>query len=218
MRNLNRHSANIATGFVLGAAGLLLGGCSLQPVNPVNMTTYALDVEVQFEPAAAGTGVKTLLVNTPSAQPGFNTPRMVYLKRPQEIEYFSRNQWVDSPARMLTPLLIQALERSGKYRAVVHARSAAMADIRLDTEIIRLQHEFLTLPSKIRLTVRAQLIDLNGKRVLATREFDVTEVATGDDPYSGVTATNRAVKVMLLQLVDFCALESKAVEPRTMPR
>jgi cholesterol transport system auxiliary component len=217
MRNLNRHSANIATGFVLGVASLLLGGCSLQPVNPVNMTTYALDVDVQFE-AAAGTGVKTLLVNTPSAQPGFNSPRMVYLKRPQEIEYFSRNQWVDSPARMLTPLLIQALERSGKYRAVVQARSAAMADIRLDTEIIRLQHEFLAQPSQIRLTVRAQLIDLNGKRVLATREFDVTEVAPGDDPYGGVIATNRAVKVMLLQLVDFCALESKAAEPRTTPK
>ena len=151
-----------------------------------------------------------MLVNTPSARSGFESARMIYLKNPHELDYFSQNQWVDSPARMLAPLLLQALESSAKYRAVIPARSPASADLRLDTEIVRLQHEFLTKPSQVRFTVRAQLVDLRSKSVLATREFEVTEAAASDDPYAGVIATNRAVKTLLQQLADFCAVESKA--------
>ena len=214
MRGMKHQPEHVAIGALLCLASMLLGGCSLlQPAKLASMNTYAL--EAQFEPAAAGAGEATLFVNTPSARPGFDSPRMIYIKTPLELDYFSENQWVDSPARMLSPLLVQALEHSAKYRAVVDVRSAVKADLRLDTEIIRLQHEFLAHPSQVHLTVRAQLIDLHGKRVLATREFDVTVVAPSDDPYGGVIATNRAVKIALLQIADFCALESKASEPRS---
>ena len=198
----------IITTFSL-AAMLLLAGCSpLQPIKSTTLNTYALDA--QFAPANTATGNLTLLVSTPSARSGFDSARMIYVRKPHEIEYFSQNQWVDNPARMLAPLLVQALESTAKYRAVVSARSAATADLRLDTEIIRLQHEFLTQPSQVHITVRVQLLDLRNKTVLATRELDVVEVASSDDPYGGVLATNRAVKAMLQQIADFCVQENKA--------
>lgn len=209
MRGMKHQPEDLALAALLCLAGALLGGCSLlQPAKLARMNTYAL--EAQFEPAAAGAGEATLLVNTPSARAGFDSRRMVYVKTPHQLDYFSENQWVDSPARMLSPLLVQALEHSAKYRAVVDVQSAVKADLRLDTEIIRLQHEFLTRPSQVHLTVRAQLIDVQGKRVLATREFDVTQAAPSDDPYGGVIATNRAVKIALLQIADFCAQGQRA--------
>jgi len=209
------HTKN-KTGIIvmLNLAGmLLLGGCTvLQPAKSTSMSTYAL--EAQFDNAGISAGDQTLLVTTPGARPGFDSRHMVYTKKPHELEFFTQNQWVESPAHMLAPLLVQVLESSGKYRAVVTTRSAASADLRLDTEIIRLQHEFITRPSQVHLTVRAQLIDMQGKRVLATQEFDVTEAATSDDPYGGVIATNRAVKTMLIKIAEFCALESKAGKTR----
>lgn len=209
--NLQNNSIRIAS---LCLVGILLGGCSVfQPVKSANITSYAL--EAQFDGTTNGTGDTTLLVNTPNAQPGFDSTRMVYIKRPHEIDFFAQNKWVDSPARMLAPLLLKALESSAKYRAVVTSRSSVMADLRLDTEIIRLQHEFINKPSQIRLTLRAQLIDLQGKRVLATREFDVTEAAASDDPYGGVIAANRAVKTMLLQIAEFCAQHARIESPRS---
>lgn len=212
MRSLVDHSV---IGAWLCLASILLCGCStLKPVKSASMNTYAL--EAQFEPVVAGEGKLTLLVNTPSARPGFDSPHMIYIEKSHEIAYFSQNQWVDSPARMLAPLLVQALEHSAKYRAVIPMRSAATADLRLDTEIIRFQQEFLSRPSQVRFTVRAQLLDVQSKRVLATREFDVIEVATSDDPYGGVIAAQRAVKILLLQMADFCASASKASEPRTL--
>ena len=210
MKYLSKENS-IAFIFLLG---LQLSGCStLQPVKASNIKTYVMEASFASStptaPAATKAADLTLLVNTPSAHSGFESARMIYLKYPHELDYFSQNQWVDSPARMLAPLLLQALERSAKYKAVIPVRSPASADLRLDTEIVRLQHEFLTKPSQVRFTVRAQLIDLRNKSVLATREFEVTETASSDDPYAGVIATNRAVFTLLQQVADFCAVESK---------
>jgi cholesterol transport system auxiliary component len=207
MRSLNLPKIYIRAAIMCSVAALL-GGCSVfQPVKSESITTYSL--EVQFDSLTKGTGDKTLLVTPLTAQPGFDSTRMIYIKKLHEIDYFAQNKWVDTPSRMLTPLLVQALESSAKYRAVVNSRSSVSADLRLDTEIIRLQQEFLTRPSQIRLTMRAQLIDIQGRRVLATREFDLTEVAASDDPYGGVVSANRAIKTMLLQIAEFCTQELK---------
>lgn len=210
MKNLLQAKSKLEMGgSLLLASILLLGGCSLlQPVKSTDLNTYALDA--QFTHASNTTGDLTLLVSTPSARSGYDSARMIYLKKPHEIEYFSQNQWVDNPARMLAPLLLQALESTSKYRAVITARSAATADLRLDTEIIRLQHEFLTQPSQVHLTLRVQLLDLRNKTVLATREFDMLEVASSDDPYGGVLAANRALTRMLPQIAEFCIQGDKA--------
>ncbi len=209
MKNLSHSTINIGTMPSWLVVVLLIGGCSpLQPVKLSSVSSYA--IEAQFTPSTAATGELTLLISSTSARSGFESSRMIYLKKRHEIEYFTQNQWVDSPARMLAPLLLQALESTGKYRAVIPLRSAASADLRLDTEIVRLQQEFLTKPSQVRFTVRAQLVDLRSKSVLATREFDVIEKAESDDPYGGVIATNRAVQIMLQQIADFCVREITA--------
>ena len=58
------------------------------------------------------------------------------------------------------------------------------------------------------LTLRVQLIDVRGKRVLATRVFDETENAPSDDAYGGVTAANAALQRVLEQIAEFCVVES----------
>jgi cholesterol transport system auxiliary component len=133
---------------------------------------------------------------------------MVYVRQPYELEYFATNRWADTPSRMLGPLLAQGLEQTGTFRAVVQTPSAVPADLRVDTELIRLQQNFSTRPSRVELTLRAELIDVRGKRVLATRLFEEAENAPTDDAYGGVTAANLALGRMLGQLADFCVVES----------
>lgn len=149
-----------------------------------------------------------LTVGTPAARPGFDTPQMAYVRQAHKIEYFVKNRWIDTPSRMLAPLLAQALEQAGGFRAVLHPDSQAPADLRLDTELIRLQQDFSTHPSRMELTLRAQLYDLKGRRVLATRVFDITENAASEDAYGGVIAANRALERLLEQVSEFCFTES----------
>lgn len=194
-----------------GAAVLVMaaGACStLRPAATPNPSFYAL----QGAPAAAGPAAAaapstaaTLIVNPPHAAAGFDSPHIMYVREAHKLEYFAHSEWVDTPARMLAPLLVAAMENTGAFRAVVPTPSAAAGELRLDTEIIRLQQEFDSPPSRVRFTLRAYLVDDKTRRVLAWREFEAAVPAASDDPYGGVVAANRAVQTVLKDLAAFCA-------------
>jgi cholesterol transport system auxiliary component len=201
----------------LGAAGLLLalaGGCgALRPAVTPQSSFYSLDGArgaAPTSPSAANrptapAEAPTLIINPPHAAAGFDSPRLVYVREAHKLEYFAHNEWIDTPARMLAPLIVAGVENSGAFRAVVLTPSAAAGDLRLDTEIIRLQHEFGSRPSRVRFTLRAYIVDNTTRRVLARREFDETVAAASEDPYGGVVAANRAVQAVLERLSAFCA-------------
>ena len=153
----------------------------------------------------AAAAAPTLIVSPPHAAAGFDSQRIMYVRQADQLEYFAHNEWVDTPARMLAPLIVAAVENSGAFRAVVQTPSAAAGDMRLDTEIVRLQHEFLGAPSQVRFTLRAYLVDNATRRVIASREFEAAVPAASDDPYGGVVAANRAVQTVLEKLAAFCA-------------
>jgi cholesterol transport system auxiliary component len=195
----------------LVAAGLILAltvGCSaIRPKATPQPAYYSLDsgmLESRRDPALQP-GMLTLIVNPPHAASGFDSQRILYVRTDHQLEYFAHSEWVDTPARMLAPLIVNAVERSGAFRAVVLTPSAAAGDLRLDSEIVRLQHEFGSQPSRVRFTLRAYLVDNSTRRVLSWREFDATESSASEDPYGGVIAANRAVQKVLQQLGEFCA-------------
>lgn len=184
--------------------GLLLTGCTgLFTPQGSSPNIYVLDAR----PTVSTSTVKrdlALAVNMPQARPGFETAQIAYLQQPHELNYFVNSRWADTPARMLQPLLVQALQQSSGFRAVVPAASAIPADVRLDIELIRLQHDFTTHPSRARITLQAQLIDVRSKRVLAVQQFDAMENSATEDAYGGVSAANRLVQRVLGQVTEFC--------------
>lgn len=198
----------------LAAAALLLAltaGCSsMLPARPPPPAFFALDSPATTTAApnpAAGlpASAATLLVFPTHAAAGFDSPRIVYQREPHSRAAFAHSEWVDTPARMLTPLIVAGLQAQNTFRAVLTAPSAAAADLRLDTELVRLQHEFGASPSRVRFTLRATLIDTTTRRVLAARVFDETVPAQTDDAKGGVVAANAAVQAVLAQLGGFCA-------------
>jgi len=164
--------------------------------NPVNLAAT--------RPRAPASGM-TLIVSPPHAAAGFDSPRMMYVRQEGKLEYFAYNEWIDTPARMLSPLIIAALQGSGAFRAVVERPTTAAGDLRLDTEILRLQQEFLSKPSQVRFTLRAYIVESSTRRVVATRDFEAIVPADSENPHGGVLAANRAVQAVLAQLTDFCA-------------
>lgn len=190
------------------AAALSLGAlcaCSnLLPTATPQPSFYALDRPPATGRIAAAAAAPTLIVSPPHAAAGFDSSRIIYVRELHKLEYFSHSEWIDTPARMLAPLLVSAIENGGAFRAVVLTPSAAAGDLRLDTEILRLQHEFGGRPSRVRFVLRAYLVDSVTRRVLAWREFDESAAAASEDPYGGVVAANRAVQAVLVQLAEFC--------------
>jgi cholesterol transport system auxiliary component len=188
----------------------LIGGCasSLLPKPPQQPSLYSLNDTTPAQAAAPLATIATrptLIVNPPRAAAGFDTAHIVYLRTPHQIEYFAHNQWVDTPAQMLAPLIVRALERSGAFSAVLLAPTAAAGQLKLDTEVVRLQQEFGSVPSQAHFTLRAVLLDSATRRVVAVREFDASVPAPSEDAPGGVSAANQAVQRVLGELAAFAA-------------
>jgi cholesterol transport system auxiliary component len=189
------------------AIAVLLPGCA--PFQPpvASARTYVLDAQPRPAPHYANRNL-VLAVGVPRARAGFDTVQMAYVRRPHELEYFAKNQWADTPARMLAQAIAQAIAQSGAVRAVVQAPGAVPAELRLDVELLRLLQDFTARPSRVRLTLQAQLIDTGTGRVLVMREFDVSEETPSDDAYGGVIAANRALTRLLGQVTELVAAYS----------
>lgn len=181
----------------------LFAGCSVLPAprsDPV--TLHVLLADGPHDAAPRGAGV--IEVAPPRATAGFDTPQMAYVARRYELDYFATHRWVDTPPRMLAPLIVHALERTRAFAAVVTPSSGVTGDVRLDTELVRLQQDFVTRPSRAELALRAQLTDVRTRRVVATQVFEDAEPAATDDPAGGVAAANAALQRVLGRLVAFC--------------
>ena len=202
----------------------LLPACSaLLPKPAAQPSFFALDgapaaalpaLPVARAATIGATAAPTLVVNPPQASAGFDSQRIIYVRKAHQLEYFAHSEWVDTPARMLAPLIVAAVDKSGAFRAVVSTPSAAAGDLRLDTEIVRLQHEFGSTPSRVRLTLRATLTDNATRQVLARIDFDSVADAASEDAYGGVVAANHATRVVLQSLAVFCSDAARQWQPR----
>jgi len=212
------HCLVVAWTLVVAALAPALSACSLTPSrNTTELHSYLLSPDLSGASDPAPSDKKTpavLLVNIPRAQAGFDSQRMAYLLRPHELRYYADNQWADQPARMLARLLTQALDRSGAARIVAQMPSAARGDYRLDADDLAFQQEFFSHPSRLRLTLRLQLVELPAQTVIATRAFDIAEDAPSDDAYGGVLAANKAAATLVADVVSWVGVCLNGTGPR----
>jgi cholesterol transport system auxiliary component len=185
---------------------VLSSACALGPRESSEPRTYFLNPKIASKnpPAAPNrTAGSVLLISQPKAQAGFDTARMAYLPRPHEVRYYAVNQWADTPARMLHRILVESLDKTGLWSAVVQTPGSVSAQYRLDTDNLILEQQFLSHPSRVRLSLRAQIVDTKNQSILGTRYFELFEVAPTDDPYGGVQAANNAVAKLITEMTEW---------------
>lgn len=200
--------------YLFGA--MVLSGCSvLKPSTPVQAHFYALQSTptptTPPPPVPPGRNLPTLIVNPPHAAPGFDSARIIFVRSENQLEYFAHSEWVEPPARMLGPLLVAAIENTNAFGAVVLMPASASGELRLNTEVVRLQHNFKTQPSRVQFALRVHLLDDRTRKVLQWREFKAEAAAASDTPQGGVTAANAAIQKVLAEVAVF--LSTRATVP-----
>ena len=161
---------------------------------------------------AASASSPVVIVATPRAAAGFDTDRIVYVREAHRLEPYADNQWIETPPRMLGPLIAEALSRSGAFAAVLATPSPANGRWELDTQIVALQHE--VAEQRVRFALRATLVDKPARTVVVAREFEATAPTASTNPAGAVAAANVAVADVLGQLTAFCVA---AVNARPAP-
>jgi cholesterol transport system auxiliary component len=197
--------------FLLGTVLILIvWSCTIFPnqeTPPVHTYVLTLASSLTHWPSCSSRH-GTLLVNLPREEAGFDTPRIAYLMRPFEVEYYAYNRWAESPGRLLFPLLVQGMARTDCWNHVASSNPGAASAYRLDTEILQWQQEFFTNPSRVRLSIRAQLVKVDKRQVIAVENFEIVKKTPSSDAYGAVMATNQGVEELLMEMAGWIKTEA----------
>lgn len=176
---------------------LLLAGCAVN----VNTNKYSLN-NICIRPHCSHS-CYTLLVANPTAQAGYDTDQMLYMQCPYQIKAYSYNRWVAPPHEMLATLLAQSLRNTCYFNAVVTPPFAGTIHYRVESRLVKLQHEFFCSPSRVRMILHVVLVNSITNNAIAERVIERVICAPMNNPYGGVLAANVATKQILEEVADF---------------
>jgi cholesterol transport system auxiliary component len=195
---------------ILFVGATTLSGCNfLGPQAQPRMSTYTLSAtasttKTQVADTPTAQPKITLLVTSPTAAAGYESRHMLYTDKPLQLSEFAQNQWAAPPAEMLEPLLVQKLRDTAYFHAVTSHSLAGSRDYILRTHLIELRQDFTLKPSRIQLTLQAELISAVDNRIVRAKTFTTTIPAEENTPYAGVLAANYAINQLLTQIAQFC--------------
>jgi cholesterol transport system auxiliary component len=182
---------------------MALSHCGLSPVPMPQMVTYTL------KPVAARVNTsqhtsRSLLIATPDSEPGYDSSRIAYRKQENQIEYYAKHQWLASPARMLSPLIVQAIENTGYYRSVVGAPFSGITTRRLNTRVLYWVQDMEGSRNQLYLAVRVSLIDVASGKLISAKTIAIEEPVLALNPDALAHAANRGSTKLLNQIAAFC--------------
>lgn len=182
---------------------LAVAGCALPQDSSPPPQAYLLEVSAFTPQPARRSSGKILLVAVSREAPGFDSNRIAYTREPPKLDYYKDSVWSDTPAKMLLPILVRAFEDTGAFKAVVSPPSPVLANLRVDVDVIRLQQEFMTTPSQVRLIARIKVVEMKSGHVLETRLFEAIEPAPTENAAGAARAANAAVRKVLSEMIPF---------------
>lgn len=191
----------IFKGLILIFSVSLLMGCHLfAPVNLPPMQSYSL-TNTHFVLAQSSVhSSKTILVNFPIADSGFDSNKMIYEKMPYSLESYADHEWVSPPSTMLLPLLAEGLRAQGYFKAVVAAPFLGASEYYLNTRLVTLKQSFLQPVSREELVLQETLVNALTGQVIASKQFSMIVSTPGNDAYAGVKAANTAAHALSQQI------------------
>jgi cholesterol transport system auxiliary component len=192
----------MAKAALVALCAILFSGCAL--LSPVDTAArkYVLS-SIPLDLPSERTRSATLLVLVPETHPVYRTTQMAYATQAHQIAYFSRNEWAETPAQMVLPLIVKTILSTHYFSEVRSPPHFGRHTFALRTEILELKQDFTSDPALLQLTMRFHLSREGMNRVIATKEVSVREPLRERNPAAGVAAANEAAVKVLRELARF---------------
>ncbi|PKH01215.1 hypothetical protein CXF72_18220 [Psychromonas sp. MB-3u-54] len=184
---------------------LLIGitGCAGEKLPPVS--TYTLSPALDTSKIRAAKPAGILMLSRMRSSHVFNGRAIIYRDQRYGQNSYAYSRWSDSPTIMLRLIFQEALEKSGRYIAVVPDSSQSQSDFLLESTLLDFSHRLNddgTSDGLIR--IHFNLIDNNTSRVIKSRNF-VSSVPMASPINAGgaVAALNKAAAIMTQELLEW---------------
>ncbi len=194
-----RHRAGV---FAACLASVLLAGCSTLGLEAAPRI-YDLRAPTAIDVGGSQTS-RQLLVAEPAAVRFYATDRIVVRDSGDTLAYFPGALWSDALPELLQARFAEALERTGRARAVGRPGQGLLIDTRLVPEIRAFEIDVASAGAAtavIDISLKV-MNDANG-RILASQSFLTRVAAASDGVDDGVEALNVALDAILREMVVF---------------
>jgi cholesterol transport system auxiliary component len=193
---------------VLAGLSLMLGGCvniGSRDETPV-IVYYVLSdpAPAADRHAAPGADAPTLLVLDTMAGSFYDTDQIVFSRSENTRSQYQLARWTERPGKRFARLMRNRLERQGAWH-VSDAGSHVRGNLLLDTELVELYHDAASAPGRMRLVLRAELIDLKQHKLLGQRVFEQQIPLATYDAAGAAQASSQAVGRVLDDLAAWLA-------------
>lgn len=132
--------------------------------------------------AVAATGEVVLVLEPFTTEPAYDDERIVYRPSPYRLDYYNYHRWSASPGTLVGNYLEQALERTGRFRAVVRELSP-QAPVVLGGRVVAIEEIDTSRTRWVgRIVVELTLTEPRTGAVLWTEQFDEIEPLTTQTP------------------------------------
>jgi cholesterol transport system auxiliary component len=188
---------SMKTLLLAGLLSLALGGCfSLGTNKDVPIVTYQLRDSGSVTPAAQP-NPRSLLVLPTASDAFYDTTSMAFSRAPDTRGLYQFALWTERPARRLSSLLLARLDAEHAFASVAQAGSGVKGDWLLDTELLAFYHDAVTPPGSVRVALRADVVDVRSRSLIARKRFDVSVPAASYDAAGAAQAFNQATGNLL---------------------
>ncbi len=169
---------------------LWVSGCSNKQAP---LKVYTLHTPIVAKTSSSKFKYKTIKVMYPQSLKEKISQKMRYSYSSAEQGAYQNSQWSNKIGKLLEGTLIQALDGSNLFKAVLPYASTAQEDYRLESTIFAFSHQVRGIESHALVSVQFSLINTDTGKLVKTKRFNY-KVATKTTNAAGyVEATNEAV-------------------------
>ena len=181
---------------------LLIAGCTLQPLPPVEI--YTLDPEwgQSGQVATERKGSALIQIAPLRGSAAFATTDILYTDTLYTQHSYAYSRWQDTPVRAMQTVLEVAMENSGLFRAVLPPTSVSGADFLLESTLLEFGHIIPGGSSSVGVVRgRFLLLDNKSRRVIASKELVARIPVVTLDARGATAAINQAALKVVSDLV-----------------
>lgn len=197
-----RGVAEAMMGRILGFA-LLLGLAACSTLNPTAPHLYTLTPRASVAPGPKADW--QLLVETPAAAAGIDTPRIALARTATSLDYFADVSWADRAPNMVQGLIVQTFEDSGRIVSVGRDTVGLRSDYVLKSELRDFQAEYATpgaaMPDRVHVRLSAKLVAMPRRTIEAGETFEASAPVRGRSFTDVIAAFDEALGKVTGELV-----------------
>jgi len=202
-------------GFVTAGALLLTGllsACSVLPKGEP-LEVYLLPSNLPVRTADAPRESWSLRINRPQSSQLLDSPRIAVLPEGDRISAYQGARWSDRAPALFRDRLIGAFLDDGRVGAVSSDDSRLQADLELSSDLRAFQSEYRNGRPEVHILLDARLVQAGNQRILASRRFEVRQIAGETAVESVVKAFGSANDQLSRQLMDWVVEQGQRNAP-----